>query len=90
MPEMSVIEKELHNKLKFCRTKIIAHSEIKTNPTSTNYITGIISRRRPDIWSMLQEHNLSKGDVIALATKMLVYCHNKSAELININSKTKL
>jgi hypothetical protein len=82
-PQMTTKERELHATLIKCRNKIVAHSEIKFNPTSTDSDTGIIWRKRASIWSFLQGFNLSKNLVIALANKMLNYCHNESADLIN-------
>lgn len=82
-PQITTKERKLHGTLIKCRNKIVAHSEVKFNPTSTDSDTGIIWRKRASIWSFLQGFNLSKTLVIALANKMLNYCHNKSADLIN-------
>jgi len=84
-PQMNPEEENLHNKLIDCRNKIIAHSEIKYNPTSTNMDTGIIFRKRACIWSTLQrfDHFLHKNTIIALAKKMLGHCHHTSADLIH-------
>jgi len=84
LPILTSEELKLHGILGSIRNKIIAHSEIKTNPTSTNSLTGIIWRRRANIWDILQEYKISKDNVIALAQKMLRYSHNESATLAKI------